>query len=188
MKRTLLIMTLVLLAPPCPAASGPPCRNDGSGEIGHCWSWPWCGHRTAVLLQKLRDPCPDVRFKAAVHLGCCCETNAATHPEIVPALVQALQGDSCWQVRRQAAWSLAYQNACNRCGWASLFVASKLDPHWAVRDSAANAIKVIEPRIDEECIRQLGVWGKSVVAQFENCYQPGKISCAAIFAVCCGGN
>ena len=168
------------------AAVGQPCPCDDSGCIGHSWNFPWQGQHTAMLLTMLSDPDECCRIEAAKKLGCCLNANAATCPQLAPALVSALQCDPSWKVRERAAWSIAYQNVANRCGWTSLFVASKLDPHWMVRDSAANALKVVQTQVSTDCIRQWTVEAKAIVKQFKGSYQPGKIDCAQVFAACCG--
>jgi hypothetical protein len=155
-------------------------------DIGHHLNLPWHERRTDALIDKLGDCCPYDRREAARQLGCCINTNACRHPEIVPNLVHALVCDSAWQVRKKAAWSLAYQRAANQCGWTALYLASRLDPHYMVRDCAANALKVIETQVGLNCIRTWKVRGDALAKEMKPKYKPGTASCCEVFSACCG--
>jgi hypothetical protein len=150
-------------------------------EIGHHFNPPWSEAQTARLLEQLQDCRPHERAVAAGRLGCCLYTNPDCHPEVVTALVTSLQCDGAYEVRVKAAWAIAFQKITNRCGWTSLYVSSQLDPHWLVRDTSANALKVIETQLEPETIRAWKTRGDGLVRQFRGNYKPGKPGCTLIY-------
>jgi hypothetical protein len=118
----------------------PDCPDCGDAcPHGHCLPWQ------ASCAQKLIDQlcngsCCCERIKAAEKLGCCLYANWGCTPEIVDALVGALECDTCWEVRREAAWSLGRQGARTHYTVTALYLASKVDHHYLVRDRAKEAL------------------------------------------------
>ena len=114
-------------------------------------------------------------------LGCRWYTNAACREEVVTALITSLQCDGSYEVRVKAAWAIAFQRLANQCGWTALYVSSRLDPHWLVRDTSANALKVIETQLEPDIIRAWKTRGDGLVKEWKNKYTPGKVGCTLIY-------
>ena len=55
----------------------------------------------------------------------------------------ALECDTCWEVRKAAAWSITHQNARTRYAVMALYLAGKVDPHYMVRDAAKSALDIL---------------------------------------------
>jgi hypothetical protein len=163
-----------------------PCTDCDPCGNRHHFCLPWMAAKTDKLLNELHDSHPDCRASAARKLGNRLYTDFCCHPEIVPALVHALQCDDCFLVRKEAAYAIAYQLVANQCGFTALYLASRLDPHWTVRDAAGDALKVLSTQISLGCIRE---WRKDAEA-FEKVikskYKPGKESCVEVFPPFCG--
>jgi len=153
-----------LVASDCGACNG----------VGHWFNPPGQDCRAAELIAQLSSCSTRDRQVAARKLGNAWNVNIQSHPEVVVALITALQCDSAWEVRNNAAWAIAFQNVANQSGWTCLYVASKLDPHWMVRDTAANAMKVIEARVCLDCIKSWKTRADSLVKQWKGRYNPGK--------------
>jgi len=165
--------------PPEPCICEDPCCK------GHHWCWPWQAATTARLLDQLEDCHYRCRAQAAHGLGCRLHADFCCNPEIVSALVHALQCDPCWVVRRQAAWAIAYQGVANQCGWTALFLASRLDPHYLVRDAAANALSVLETQISLGCIKEWRTMGEEFEKLVKSKYKPGKEDCYSVYPPFC---
>jgi hypothetical protein len=93
--------------------------------------------------QLCHGACCCERIRAAEKLGHRCHADACCDPDIIPALVHALQDDPCWEVRKAAAWSIAYQGVRGKYAVLALYLASTLDPHYLVRDGAASALDIL---------------------------------------------
>jgi hypothetical protein len=83
------------------------------------------------------------RIKAAKKLGHRLHADFCCQPEVLDALLCALLTDPCWEVRRTAAWSLRSQDARTEQALLALYVSSKLDPHFVVRDNSAIALDAL---------------------------------------------
>lgn len=199
MKRLFASALAALLALSASAYAGHLCCNV------HCIeppppSCPDCGcpcdHGLHLCLgsgahaQKLIDElchaeCCCDRIKAAHKLGsrlhadfCCC-------PEVLNTLVGALQCDTCWEVRRAAAWGIAMQNARTDQGVLALYVASKMDPHYLVRDRAAEALSILI-LCRGDCYKDLFKGGDDLIKYLKkNGYKPGSDTCHVLFADGC---
>jgi hypothetical protein len=101
-----------------------------------------CAH-VQKLIDKLHSDCCCDRIKAAQKLGCRLHADICCQPEVVDALVGALLSDTCWEVRKAAAWALAYQNARVDEAVAALYIASKWDTHFLVRDAANDSLGIV---------------------------------------------
>jgi hypothetical protein len=105
-------------------------------------------------LAELCNPDCCVRIRAARRLGRRWNADFCCDCDVLPGLVQALLGDPCWEVRRAAAWSLALQGARTELGLAALYVSSRLDRHYLVRDKAAEALDILT-LCRKECYKEL---------------------------------
>jgi hypothetical protein len=162
-------------------AIAPMCVCGVAQEVGHHFNPPFSAAHTAKAVEQLQDCRPHDRSMAVCKLGCCLYTNPACHPEVVPALITSLQCDGAYQVRVKAAWAIAFQNIANQCGWTALYVSSQLDPHWLVRDTASNALKVIETQLDPSIIAAWKTRGNALAKQWKGKYKPGKPDCMLIY-------
>jgi hypothetical protein len=73
------------------------------------------------------------------------------HPEIVPALANALCRDPDWCVREEAAESLTKLGACDPEAHAALARAAVRDPKLCVRLQARKGLKALSGRCDGDC-------------------------------------
>jgi hypothetical protein len=159
-----------------------------------------CGHRLSLCTkakcaksQKLIETlcsgeCCCERIKAAKKLGCRLHADFCADPEVLTALAQALLGDPCWEVRREAAWSIAMQGARTEYGVLALYLAVKLDHHYLVRDRAAEALDILT-LCRRDCYKELYKQADVLVSQIRKSglYKPG---CTTInlqeLCECCG--
>jgi hypothetical protein len=130
----------------CPDCTPIPCPE-------HCDCCNPCDHRLhlnfcdraseyVATLQDCNSNCCE-RIKAAKKLGCRLHADFCCDPDVIPALLTALQCDPCWEVRQAAAWSLAMQGARTEDVVLALYVASKVDYHYMVRMTAAEALDIV---------------------------------------------
>jgi hypothetical protein len=169
-KRSLTLPLVALLAL-APAAHGahlfscincgihcmvPPCETpDCTEACPHGPCLPWHSKCACKLMEDLCSaPCCCDRIKAAEKLGCCLYANWGCNPEILDALVNAMECDTCWQVRQTAAWSLALQRARTQYVVLAVYMASRLDHHYQVRDTATQALSILVP-CQTCCYKQL---------------------------------
>ena len=162
--------------PPCPDCSEPCC--DGHHRCSCRKS-----ERTQELLQQLHADCCCDRISAARTLGCRRHADFCCDPDVLTALVHALQCDTCWEVRKTAAWSIAYQGARTKLGVLSLYLASKLDPHYLVRDAATDALDVLLV-CRRECYKDLFDAADELAKKLADLYQPTKGQCVNLFDQC----
>ena len=133
---------------------------------------PRRSEKTHQLISDLcRDGCCD-RIRAAEKLGCRLYADWCCDADVVPALTHAVQFDSCWEVRKAAAWSLAYQNARTEPTVISLYLASKLDPHYLVRDASNDALAVLLV-CRRDCYHDLFDQLDRVAKKLRGRYKPG---------------
>jgi hypothetical protein len=123
------------------------------------------------------------RIKAAEKLGCRLTVDFCCNPEVLGALAQALQCDSCWEVRVAAAWSIAHQNARTNLGVMSLYLASKLDPHYLVRDAAKDALDVLLV-CRRDCFKDLFATLDELAKTLKGHYKPGSPECLQFLDTC----
>jgi hypothetical protein len=98
---------------------------------------------TQKLLQELCSCDSCERLKAAKKLGCLVHADFCSCPDVLTALAHAAMCDPCWVVRRAALRSIAGQGARTEYGVLVLYVASKLDHHFLVRDAATDALSIL---------------------------------------------
>jgi len=156
-----------------------------------------CGHRLPMTLfgsghaQKLADElcngdCCD-RIKAAKKLGHRLHADYCNDPCVLNALIGALQCDKCWEVRRAAAWALLGQRATSDEALLALYVSSKIDPHYLVRDRAAEALDILT-LCHKACYKGLYESGDKLVKELKAAkWAPGGPNCRVEFAGACAG-
>src|SRR5262249_31537633 len=130
-------------------------------------------HANELISQLRTQPCCCDRIRAAEKLGCRIFADWCCDPQIINALAEAVQFDPCWEVRKAAAWSIAYQRARIDTGVASLYLASKLDPHFLVRDAANDALGVLLV-CRRECYKELFERLDKIVSRLRGRYKPGN--------------
>jgi hypothetical protein len=197
MKRFLMLAAVSLLGLQGLAWAADPCLNHGI----HCICPPHtcpdcsgpCEHRLHLamgnpekLIEQLSGACICDRLHAAEKLSCRLHADFCCNPEILSALIRALQCDPCWEVRKAAAWSIAYQRARVEAGVLALYLASKLDPHFLVRDAANDALGVVLVGRGE-CFRDTYARADALIKMFPSGrYKPGTPECLQLAEGCCG--
>jgi hypothetical protein len=123
-----------------PMPPTPPCDCGDPCAEGHHRCPAWKSRHAHKLLDDLcaEDCC--TRIRAAKKLAHRCHGDFCCDCDILPALVKALLADPCWKVRRHAAWAIAMQGARTEFALVALYVSSKTDAHYMVRDRATDAI------------------------------------------------
>lgn len=201
MKRLLFLSVVALLGTALPSWAGTcgACCNKGI----HCEEPP------APDCQDCSDPCchrhhfctmsPEHAHQLIGELcsGCCCDRIKAvkklghadfcSDPEVLQALVRALLCDTCWEVRQTAAWSIAHQGARTRLGVMALYLSSKLDHHYMVRDAAVDALEVLLV-CRRDCYKDLFAAADELAKTVKADYDPTKGKCLDLadqcFALC----
>jgi hypothetical protein len=172
------------------------CRPIPCQDCPDCNSCP-CDHRLPVTLfgpchaQKFieelgtGDCCE--RIKAVKKLGCRLHADFCSDPCVLTALLNALHCDPCYEVREAAAWSLVGQNARVEQAILSLYIQSKIDPHYLVRTKSAEALDILT-LCHRPCYKGLYEQGDAIVKALKAAkYKPGQPGCQAILAGVCGG-
>ena len=127
------------------------------------------------------------RIKAAEKLGSRFHADFCCNPEVLEALVGALQCDPCWEVRKAAAWSIMLQGARTEEGVLALYIASKTDPHYMVRTEAAQALDILTVCCDP-CYADLYKRADDLIKQLKaKGYKPGSANCQVVFGAACAG-
>ncbi len=201
MKLSLTLSALALLAVTavvrgdegggCSTCKGPRCNTpepfcpDCSGPCEHRLNLAILGGGEHVqkLLDQLCTGCCCERIHAAKKLGSRLHADVCCNPEVATALVKALQCDTCWEVRKAAAWALAYQGARTRMGVLGLYLASKLDPHWMVRQAATEALDVMLV-CRRDCYKDLFAAGDALARKLAGKYKPTGGSCVELTEEC----
>jgi hypothetical protein len=163
-------------APPCPDCSCP-C------DTGHHHCSAWKSAHAQRLIEQLNSECCCERIRACEKLGSRLHADYCCDPEVLTALIHALQCDSCWEVRRAAAWAIAYQRARTEVAVLSLYLASKLDPHFLVRDGATDALSILIV-CRRECYKELFAQADALAKALKPRYRPGKDGCVEIMEAC----
>ncbi|HEY7310784.1 MAG TPA: HEAT repeat domain-containing protein [Gemmataceae bacterium] len=123
------------------------------------------------------------RKKAAAKLGCRWHADFCQTPEVLTALIAALHCDVCWEVRRAAATSLREQNARTPQAILSLYIASKLDPHYLVRERANESLDILLI-LQRPCYKQLLKDADELIKKLRGKYKPGTHDCQTIYSLC----
>lgn len=166
--------------PDCPDC-GCPC-NDGHH---HCS--PRKFERACQFAHELACGNCCERIEAARKLGHRWNGDFCCDPQVLDALTRALLCDPCWEVRRAAAWSIAMQGARVESGVLALYVSSKIDPHYLVRDRAAEALDILLV-CRRPCFKELFAAGDELSKTLKaDKYRPGQSDCIALFQHCLAG-
>lgn len=122
------------------------------------------------------------RIQAAEKLGHPHCVDFCCTPEIIPALVHALQCDTCWEVRYAAAWSLARQEARIPEAVLALYLASKLDHHYMVRARSIQALDVLLV-CRRDCFKELFASADQLIPAIREFYNPTKGKCIDVMSL-----
>lgn len=163
-----------------PPKDCPDCSCPCDQGLHHCS--PRKSERAHWLIEDLcHGSCCD-RIKAAEKLGCRLHADFCCDPEVLPALVGALLCDTCWEVRRAAAWSLTLQQARTEYAVRALYISSKMDHHFLVRDRAAEALDILTV-CRKDCFKEeLKMTDEAIKLLRQQQFKPGSAGCAAILA------
>jgi hypothetical protein len=170
------------ICPPPPACPDCSCPCDQGHRHCSCRK----SERAHQLIEELQSACCCDRIKAAHKLGSRLHADFCCDPEVLSALTQALLCDPCWEVRKTAAWSIALQKARTELGVTALYLASRLDPHFLVRDAATDAMDVLLV-CRRECFQDLFTRTDVLVASLRGKYKPGSPECVHLLDGCSGG-
>lgn len=194
MKRMCLIAAVATLALSAAAAwaggcgcSGkchciqPPCQNEDCCDCKHHRMPCLCSEcKVQHLIETLCSSCECCeRIKAAKKLGSQCNADACACPDVLNALVKALMCDSCWEVRRAAAWSLAMQDERAPNVVAALYIASKVDRHFLVRDRATDGLSILI-RCRSTCYKDMFKAADVVIGRIRANYDPTNGNCISL--------
>lgn len=169
----------------------PHCTVPPPPRHPNCLSCP-CDHRLCCtlyppeharqLMEELKSPDFCKRRSAIEKLGSRWHADYCRDPAVLEALLRALHCDSCWEVRRAAAWGLFHQNARSDEVVLALYLSSRVDPHYAVRTRAAEALDLLTLG-RRECYEELYKAADRLVGVLQDKgYKPGRdclISCKA---------
>ncbi|MFL5241750.1 MAG: HEAT repeat domain-containing protein [Gemmataceae bacterium] len=197
MKRLLFLSVTVLIGLAASARAGGLCGCEGrckpipppvcpdcacpcdEHRIGAVFG---CEHANKLIEDLHACTCCD-RIKAVKKLGHRLHADFCANPEVLAALINALQCDPCWEVRREAAWSILSQGARTEQGVMALFVASRLDPHYVVRDRAAEALDILLVGGKRACFKTIFDNGDKLIKDLKKAgYKPGTANCQMIMA------
>lgn len=200
--KTLVLSLAALVGLSSGLAWADSCSSCGTGKCCHCMEpktfCPDCGdpcchcripaifgqcHTQKLLDQICSGDCCG-RIHAAKKLGCCLHADFCACPEVLSSLIHALQCDSCWKVRQKAAWGIAHQKARVKEGVVALYLASKLDPHYMVRDAAADALDVLLV-CRRDCFKDLFTAADELAKVVKKAYKPTSGSCVNLVAQVC---
>ena len=162
MKRLVCLAAAALLCGAAYAAAGPYCHGptcifppascpDCTDPCCHALSLNMSPDKPLCELNA-HDCC--ARIRAARKLGHKLCYNFCVDDAILGGLVHSLLADPCWEVRKQAAWSIAMQGARTDYGVLALYLSSKLDPHYMVRDRAIMSLDVLLVGDRQACFKE----------------------------------
>jgi hypothetical protein len=166
--------------PDCPDCC-PPCES----RLFHFCSCRKAEHAQELISELSSCECCE-RIRAAKKLGSRLHADFCCNPEVLSALAHALACDPCWEVRSAAAWGIAYQGARVDEGVLGLYLASKLDPHYMVRDAATDALGVLLV-CRRDCFTDLFARADAWAAKNKGRYKPGTPGCVTAAVEILGG-
>jgi hypothetical protein len=174
------------ICPPCPECPDCSCPCDQGHH--HCSEWKNKHSQEIICTLTTSCECCE-RIKAAEKLGCRLHADFCCCPEVLNALIGALECDPCWEVRRAAAWSILGQNARTEDGVLALYIASKIDPHYLVRARAAEALDILT-LCRKECFKCTYERADELIKELKkNKWKPGTCECRiiSVSSGCCQG-
>ncbi len=163
----------------CPDCSDPCCHKCRIG----C---PFGAEHTQKLKDQLCDGNCCERVKAVKKLGCCLHADICKCPDVVSAIVHALQCDTCWEVRREAALALMHQNARVPHAVVALYIASRIDRHYMVRDGALMALDVLLV-CRRDCYKDIFLAADRLILRVRKDYDPTNGKCVDLLLDFCAG-
>lgn len=176
-------------APPCGHCIVPPpplCPKCTNPCVEHrlCLCPPWKAEEAYVWIDRLLR-CKNfwTRKRAAEKLGCRWNADFCQTPEVLTTLIAALHCDPCWEVRRAAATAIRQQNARTPQAILSLYIASRLDPHYLVRERASESIAILLV-LQRPCYKQLFKDADKLIEKVGDKYKPGAHDCQAFYTLC----
>lgn len=172
----------------CITPPEPDCADCGDPCQRHRIHTVFGEHHAQQLIDAVAHGDCKERIKAVKKLGCRLHADFCCHPDVLAALVKALLCDTCWEVRKAAAWSITHQDARVPQGILALYLASKLDPHFMVRDAANEALDVLVV-CRRPCYQELFKNGDDLVKQLRGKHKPTSGDCISLDALagCCAG-
>jgi len=123
------------------------------------------------------------RKTAAAKLGCRWHADFCRTPEVLTALIAALHCDVCWEVRLAAATSIREQDARTPQAILALYIASKLDPHYLVRERADESLDILLV-LQRPCYKQLFKAADELIKKLRGKYKPGTHDCQTLYTLC----
>jgi hypothetical protein len=169
------------IVPPPPFCPKCTCPCD---KYRLCLCPAWHVKETYVWIDRLaRCSNSQARRQAADKLGCRWHADFCRTPEVLTALIAALHCDACWEVRRAAATSIREQDARTAQAILALYIASKLDPHYLVRDRANESIDILLV-LQRPCYKQLFKDADKLIEKLRGKYKPGSHDCQTIYSSC----
>jgi hypothetical protein len=158
--------------PNCPDCSCP-CDHGLHITLGGC-------EHVQKLLEDLHACTCCERIRAVKKLGHHLHADFCNNPEVLDALINALQCDPCWEVRDAAAWAILGQKARTEKAVLALYIASKLDPHYIVRTDAADALDILTLGYKECFTDTIASAGQLISDLKKSGYKPGSANCSVI--------
>jgi hypothetical protein len=171
------------MVPPPPNC--PDCSCPCDHRLNLCPQWK--SEHAQKLIDELQtcDCCE--RIHAVKKLGHRLHADFCNDPCVLEVLISSLQCDTCWEVRRAAAWGIQGQNARTEQGVLALYIASKLDPHYLVRVAATEALDILTIA-HRECFTETLKQGDDLIKQLKaQGYKPGSDNCKVILGTACAG-
>ncbi len=149
-----------------------------------------CGLRSpdhaSRLLEALASEDFCKRRNAVEKLGHRLHADICSQPAVLDALLQSLQCDKCWEVRRAAAWSLFEQKARTEAVVLALYISSRIDPHYMVRIRSAEALDLLTLG-KRECYTETYKAADQLLRVLKSKgYQPGRDCCVIRAGSACG--
>ncbi len=168
----------------CPTCKPIPCPNcpDCSCACDHRLSLTlFSAEHAQCLIETLQCGNACERLAAAKKLGSRFHADFCCNPCVLEALINALECDPCWEVRRTAAWAILGQGARTENGVLALYIASKADPHYLVRARAAEALDILTV-CRAACYKDLYAQGDVIIKRLKELkWKPGVDNCREIF-------
>jgi hypothetical protein len=172
--------------PQCTPIPPPPCCDCGDPCEHRLHLTPFGPEHAQKLICSLQSGTCCERIAAVRKLGNRMHADFCCDPCVLDALLRALLVDSCWEVRKAAAWSLFGQGARVEQALLALYISSKLDPHYVVRDRAAEALDLLT-LCRKECYKPLYTSADRLIAELKKVgYKPGHDDCQILFNQACG--
>jgi hypothetical protein len=180
--------TCLFCRPHCTVPPPPRCPDCSTDACDH--RLILCGLRSpdhaSRLLEALASDDFCKRRNAVEKLGCRLHADVCSQPAVLDALLQSLQCDKCWEVRRAAAWSLFGQRARTEAVVLALYISSRIDPHYMVRIRSAEALDLLTVG-KRECYTELYKAADQLLRVLKSKgYQPGRDCCLIRAGTACG--